>query len=177
MLNPVLAAPTSWPLVFSAKITTNALLSLVAFLITILYTTFVLRMPFEIAHGGAFLFALAVFLVSASAFGLCLATLFMLMRAAFAFINIIETPLLILGGFAFPVYGLPWPVQLIGAFLPMRWSSEALRICFQAGSLPLLYWQTLGLAAVLGLIYYGIAYYMFVIIEHRVRISATLEVV
>jgi ABC-2 type transport system permease protein len=175
MLQPILAAPTSAVLVFTAKIVANACLSLIALLITILYSWFLLGVAVAVPHLLAFLFALVAFLFSASSFALMLGSIFILWRAAYMFQNVIEFPLLILGGVAFPVTILPWWAQQISLSLPMRWGSEALRATFAASPLDERYWQAVGWTFLLGLLYYTIAILMFRLVEHRVRVSALLE--
>jgi ABC-2 type transport system permease protein len=175
MLQPIFAAPTPAVLVFTAKIVANAFLSLIALLITILYSWLFLGVAVEVPHLFAFLVALVAFLFSASSFALTLGSIFILWRAAYMFQNVIEFPLLILGGVAFPATILPMWAQQLSLLLPMRWGSEALRATFAASPLDERYWQAVGWTCLLGLFYYGCAVLMFRLVEHRVRVSAVLE--
>jgi ABC-2 type transport system permease protein len=175
-LNPLLASPTPLSWVFLAKITANALLSLIALVISFLYS-FVMMGSFEaIPHGAAFLLALCLFLFSASTFALCLSTLFLLSRSTTIMQNFLEYPLLLLCGLVFPVSFLPEWVQGCAALFPMRWSSAALRQTFASNPLGEQWWLLNGMAFVMGLIYLGLAVQLFARIEYRVRQIGNLEI-
>jgi ABC-2 type transport system permease protein len=134
-----------------------------------------LGVPLILPHPFAFFGALAVFLFGASSFALCLANLFLLTRTAWIFQNVLESPLLILGGIAFPVTILPVWVQIIGAGLPMRWGSSALYAALDATPLGDDYWAALGRAFGVGLFYLVAAHLLFGYIEYRVRQRGNLE--
>ncbi len=174
-LGHLLAAPTSLAFVMGAKIVMNALLSLLALVITLVYSWLLLGVPLNIPHPLAFLLALAAFLFGASSFALCLANLFLLTRTAWIFQNVLESPLLILGGIAFPVAILPAWVQMIGAGLPIRWGSSALYATLKAAPLRDEYWGALWWALGTGAIYLAAAWLLFGYIEYRVRWQGNLE--
>jgi ABC-2 type transport system permease protein len=174
-LGHLLAAPVPLGFVMGAKIVMNALLSLLALVITLLYSWLLLGVPLILPHPLAFFLALAAFLFGASSFALCLANLFLLTRTAWIFQNVLESPLLILGGIAFPVTILPLWVQIIGAGLPMRWGSSALYAALNATPLGDDYWGALGRAFGVGLFYLVAAHLLFGYIEYRVRQRGNLE--
>lgn len=175
MLTSLLAAPTSLAFVFSAKIVMNALLSLLALAITLLYSGLCLGVPLILPHPAAFALALAAFLFGASTFALFLANLFLLTRTAWVFQNILESPLLILGGVAFPVTLLPLWAQIISTLLPIRWGSEALYLALTIAPLAQLYWASLQWTLLTGALYLGLAHLLFRYIEYRVRRQGNLE--
>lgn len=174
-LGNLMAAPISLAFVIGAKIVMNALLSLLALVITLLYSWLLLGTPLALPHPLAFALALAVFLFSASSFALCLANLFLLTRTAWIFQNVLESPLLILGGIAFPITLLPGWAQTIGALLPLRWGSSALYAALHRAPLGQLYWTYLGWAMLTGALYLGAAQLLFRYIEYRVRQRGNLE--
>jgi ABC-2 type transport system permease protein len=104
-----------------------------------------------------------------------LANLFLLTRTAWIFQNVLESPLLILGGIAFPVTSLPTWVQIIGAGLPIRWGSSALYAALNAAPLSAEYWGALWRAFGAGSIYLMTAWLLFGYIEYRVRQRGNLE--
>lgn len=171
----LLAAPVSLAFVMGAKIVMNALLSLLALVITLLYSWLLLGTPLSLPHPLAFVLALIVFLFGASSFALCLANLFLLTRTAWIFQNVLESPLLILGGIAFPVTLLPAWAQTIGAILPLRWGSSALYATFNHAPLGQSYWHDLGWTVVTGALYLAAAQLLFGYIEYRVRQRGNLE--
>jgi ABC-2 type transport system permease protein len=174
-LQPMLAAPTRLPLIFSAKITANALLSLTSLGISLLYSWLLLGVGLGVPHWPASLSALAAFLFSANAFALCLSTTFLLSRSTAIMQNFLEYPLLLLGAIAFPISTLPPWARGLSAILPMRWGSEALRLSLDSKALDSRFWGALGWAALTGAAYYALALLLFVRVEHRVRREATLE--
>lgn len=175
MLTSLLAAPTPLAFVFFAKIVMNALLSLLALVITLLYSGLCLGVPLSLPHSTAFVLALLAFLFGASGFALCLANLFLLTRTAWVFQNILESPLLILGGVAFPVTQLPPWVQLLSMALPIRWGSEALYMTLTNTPLAQSYWSALQWTLLTGTLYLGLAQLLFSYIEVRVRRQGNLE--
>lgn len=174
-LGHLLAAPVSLAFVMSAKIVMNALLSLLALVITLAYSWLLLGVPLTLPHPLAFFVALVAFLFGASSFALCLANLFLLTRTAWVFQNVLESPLLILGGIAFPVTILPVWVQIIGAGLPLRWGSSALYAALDSAPLGEDYWHALWWALAIGGVYLVAAQLLFGYIEYRVRQRGNLE--
>ena len=175
MLTTLLAAPTPLSFVFSAKIVMNAMLSLLALIITLCYSSLCLGVSLHLPHTAAFLLALAAFLFGASSFALCLANLFLLTRTAWVFQNILESPLLILGGVAFPVTLLPPWVQTLSIALPLRWGSETLYLTLNSRPLAPAYWSALQWTLLTGVLYLGLAQLLFRYIEYRVRRQGNLE--
>ncbi len=171
----LLAAPASLSFTFIAKIVMNALLSLLALVITVVYSWLVLGVQVSLPHPAASALALFAFLFGASGFALWLANLFLLTRTAWVFQNVLESPLFILGGVAFPITILPEWVRVIGSVLPIRWGSEALYATLATTPLEQRYWQVLGLTVFTGTIYFGMAQWLFHYIEYRVRDRGNLE--
>jgi ABC-2 type transport system permease protein len=175
MFSNLLAAPAALAFIFSAKIVMNALLSLLALVITLLYSWLVLGVPLALPHPLAFVLALAAFLFGASSFALCLANLFLLTRTAWIFQNVLESPLLILGGLAFPITLLPVWAQYISVVLPMRWGSSALYAALAVTPPAQPYWHSIQWTFAVGAIYLGLAHLLFYYIEYRVRQRGNLE--
>jgi ABC-2 type transport system permease protein len=171
----LLAAPASLAFVFAAKIVMNALLSLLALVITFTYSTLFLGVPLVLPHPWAFLLALASFLFGASSFALFLANIFLLTRTAWIFQNVMESPLLILGGIVFPITVLPVWARYLSTLLPLRWGSEALYASMTPMPLDSDYWRSVGWTVVAGLCYLGLAHLLFYYIEYRVRQRGNLE--
>lgn len=171
----LVAAPASVAFVFAAKIVMNALLSLLALAITLIYSTLFLGVPLVLPHPLAFVLALGGFLFGASSFALFLANIFLLTRTAWIFQNVMESPLLILGGLVFPVTLLPLWARYLSIILPLRWGSEALYATFTSAPLDSHYWHSLGWTLVTGFCYLCLAHLLFHYIEYRVRRRGNLE--
>ena len=171
----LMAAPASLGFIFIAKIVMNALLSLLALVITVVYSWLVLGVQLSLPHPAAFGLALLGFLFGASGFALLLANLFLLTRTAWIFQNVLESPLFILGGVAFPITMLPAWARWISGALPIRWGSEALYATLAATPLDQQYWQALEWTFITGLLYFALAQLLFRYIEYRVRERGNLE--
>jgi len=171
----LIAAPASLAFVFTAKIVMNTLLALLALVITILYSWLVLGVHFVLPHPAAFVLALSSFLFGTGAFALFLANIFLLTRTAWVFQNVLESPLLILGGVAFPVAILPTWARAISVVLPIRWGSEALYAALAATPPDAYFWQCVLWTMVTGALYWCLAQVLFHYIEYRVRWLGNLE--
>lgn len=171
----LVGAPAPLSFLFTAKIVMNALLSLLALVITLAYSRFVLGVPLTFPHPLAFGLALVGFLFGASSFALFLANLFLLTRTAWIFQNVLESPLLILGGVVFPVTILPVWARYLSMLLPIRWGSEALYAALASIPLDLHYWRPLRWTVFTGVGYYALAQLLFRTIEYRIRRRGNLE--
>lgn len=176
-LTMMMAAPSPLVLIFTAKIAANALLSLLSLGIAFVYSMIIMNEAFSVPHGAAFAVALVLFLFSTSAFALALSSLFLLSRSTGVMQNVLESPLLLLGGMAFPVTVLPAWARAIAAVFPMRWGSEALHAAFDAGPLGADWRWAVLWTLVNGMIYYALALLLFRRIEYRVRQMGNLELV
>ena len=174
-LRSLFASPASLSLVFSAKIVANAMLSMVSMAVSILYSLFILGIPFRLPHAGAFWLSLLAFLFGASMFALCLSNFFLLSRSSATLQNFLEYPLLMLGGIAFPIAVLPEWLQRITVILPMRWGSESLYMAFNDGELESVFYTNLMWTFVTGIVYYLISLGLFRNIQLQVREKATIE--
>jgi len=174
-LQPMLASPSRLLLLFSAKISANALLSLLALLLSFVYGRFLLRVAVAFPHPLAFVAALLAFLFAANAYALCLSTIFLLSRSTLVMQNFLEYPLLLLGGLAFPVSVLPRWAQALSQALPLRWGAEALRLTLGAAPLEEAFWSSLIWTLVCGGLYFGLAGWLFKRVERRVRRDASLD--
>lgn len=171
----LIAAPASLSFIFVAKIVMNALLSLLALVITLIYSRLFLGVSLTFPHPLAFGLALIAFLFGASSFALFLANIFLLTRTAWIFQNVMESPLLILGGVAFPITILPMWARYLSTILPIRWGSEALYATLTVAPLDNRYWHPLLWTGVTGLGYFVLAQLLFRYIEYRIRSRGNLE--
>lgn len=125
-LELLLAAPSSLMLVLFGKSLSNASVSLGAIGVTFLTGALVYRVPLDIQDPLAFVIALALTLLSLTALGLVLGTLFVLTRAAGNMATVLNYPIFILSGLTFPITTLPLWTRPLSAVLAPTWGSQAL---------------------------------------------------
>lgn len=171
-----LQSPTTLFVVMLGKLAANSLLSALSLVVGMLYATAVLRIPLAIADLPAFGLALLLFLLGANLFALTLSCLFLISRATTVLQNFLEYPILIVAGIFFPPDRLPSWARWLGWPVPLTWGAQALRAAAQPGTEPAF---TRLLAINIGLItsYLVLAILLFRVIERRVRVTASLEIV
>lgn len=174
-LSSLVASRTPLFFTFTAKITANALLSLFAPALNILYGKFVLGITLDVGHPEDIVLGLFAFLFGTSAFALALSTLFLLSRSTQVFMNSLEYGFTLLGGLAFPITVLPSWIQPFSRLLPLTWGMEAIRLAFGQTELALDYYIALLGCLLLGCLYYALSLVLFRRIENRVRRDATLD--
>ena len=82
---------------------------------------------------------------------------------------------LVLSGFLHPVTILPSGVEVIARLLPTSWAMEAVVGSVNPGASMRGIAEDWGMTALLSLVYLGLTYGMFVIVERRVRVTAILS--
>lgn len=170
-LELLVAAPAPAALVAIGRVVATTLQSLIAIPFTLTVAA-LLGVPLRIAEPVMFALGILALVLSTLGVGLVFAGLFVLTRSATLFTTVINWPLWILGGTAFPVAMLPAAVQPISALVALSWAGELLRGA-ASGTGPS--WGS-GLLAVvvLAALYFAIAARLFVGIERRVRADGSL---
>lgn len=175
-LGILLAAPSPFLLIVLGKITANAMLSVVSFLIGLGFSLYVLRVPLTLAHPAAFAGSYLVFLIATNLFALTLSAIFLLSRSTAVMQNFLEYPILIITGIFFPLHMLPGWIQPLSWLLPLTWGADALRQTTQPT------WNTgtlltsCGIELFLVVSYFLCASLLFKLIEYRIRVTASMEV-
>lgn len=173
-IQPVLLSPTPLWVVTAGRAVGALLLSLVPVGISLGFCVLVLGLELpEAASGIGIVLGVLLFGLACHSFGLLLSHLFLLSRRTTILQNFLEWPLLIMFGILFPITALPRPVQAISAGLPMRWAGEVVSGAFVTGTLA---WAPLALTVGLSAAYAVAAVALSSTIEHRVRVTASLEV-
>ena len=82
---------------------------------------------------------------------------------------------LVLSGFLYPVATLPRGAEAIARLLPMSWAMDAVVGSAAAGTPLRSIAEDWGMTILVSLIYFGLTYAMFVLVERRVRVTAILS--
>jgi ABC-2 type transport system permease protein len=174
-LGTVFISPSPLFLVMLGKLMGNGLLSLFSLIVSFVFSWIVLGIPVEIPHVGHLLLALFVFLIAVNFFALALSNVFLLTRSAVVLQNFLEYPILIVTGVLFPVSSLPEWLHPLGWPIPLTWGAEAIRLTAQSGWNGWAFWRVLGIEVGLSVFYLLLGLFLFRQIEHRVRVTASLE--
>jgi ABC-2 type transport system permease protein len=175
-LEEVLAAPSNLMHVIAGRSVSNALLGLLNMVAILLIATLGYGVPLGIAQPILFAVSLALTLLSVSALGLIFSSAFVLSRSAQVFTNGLETPLYIISGSMFPIWGiLPFWIHPASYILGPFWGIEAIRMSATAENFSFDSWMgCIGLTVLLTLVYVTIATVLFKFVEKKARQEGTL---
>jgi len=170
-LELLIAAPAPAALVTLGRAIATTIESLIAIPITLVVAA-LLGVPLPIAEPLLFAVGLAALVFATMAVGLIFAGIFVLARTTTVFQNVLNWPLWILSGTAFPIALLPGLVQPFSALVALAWAAAVLRGA--ATGIGSSWWLGLGAVVALGILYVAIAARLFVAVERRVRVDGSL---
>ncbi|WP_033340095.1 ABC transporter permease [Catenuloplanes japonicus] len=169
-LEMLMLAPRRPVMVFLPITLANGAMGSYALLATLAWGRVLYGIELDFAHPFAFPVAALVTVLSLGAFGILLASLFILVRHANAFMNALEYPIWLLSGMLLPIASLPAWTGPIAAALPTTWGARALREATAGGAV----WPSLGLCAVISAVCLGLGALALVHVERKARAAATL---
>ena len=174
-LESIVASPSSLQLIVSGKSIANTVLSLSSMVVAYALAALFFGYQLTIANPPAFAISVILGVFSLISFGLLLAPFFSLVIGAGAWVNALEFPMFILGGFLFPLLLLPTWVTPISLVLAPYWAARAMHDT-SSGSASLndllLSW---GMMIILSLIYLVLSSMLFKRLLVKARVDATLS--
>jgi len=170
-LELLVAAPAPSALVAIGRVIATTMQSLIAIPFTLVVAA-LLGVTLDIAEPLMFALGILGLVVSTVAVGLIFAGLFVMTRSATLFTTVINWPLWILGGTAFPIAMLPGWLQGLSALVALSWAAEILRGA--ARGVGPTWWTALGAVLVLAAVYFAVAARLFIGVERRVRADGSL---
>jgi len=171
----IFVAPCSFRKILTGKILGNTVLSLITFLLTLVAAMVLYRQPIIINNVWLFIAAFMAMLICFVVVSLFFAYLLTLSRKTRTLMNCLDVPIALLCGFAFPVEILPLWVRFISYPLPITWAVKLLRLGV-TGTNRVEFLTTLGLFAGTTAVFAVVAHALYLVIEDRVRKTASLEV-
>ncbi len=176
-MEATLAAPIPLIWIIAGRVAWNTFIGVIngAFILVIGILWF--RTGIPIANPALFVFATLVTYISLSAFGLILATIYVLSRKGSFIENSLEVPVYIATGTMFPVALLPLVTQPLAFILGPTWGIEAIRKAASAGytGLGTSYWLDMTILIAETAVYFGISFYLFIKVEKLAKKNGTLE--
>lgn len=173
-LEGIVASPTSLGTVVIGKTLASVSVSLLSMIFSYGLASLIFRFPLRIAQPGLFLASLVFTVVAFISFGLLIAPLMAVNLSFSGWVNALEYPMYIMGGFLFPIFMLPNWSNPVSYLLAPYWAAKILHAASGPGAaLPeiLLSW---GMMLLLGAVYVAISYQLFKIVLRRARVDATL---
>lgn len=127
LLEPTLAAPSSYALLLTGRVAFVTMLSLLGFAESWLVAWMVFGVAIPIPHPAAFALTLAVSAYAMAGTALVMSALFVASTSVRRFQNSLSYPFYVLGGIMVPVALLPGWVQPLSRVVFLSWSSDLLR--------------------------------------------------
>lgn len=172
-LEQIFAVPTPLWVIILGKIFSSLLFGLLAFVPTAALAYFGFQAILPEVDAGRFVISLAMLTFSFLSIAILLTPLFALWRWAFSMLNGFELGVYILCGFMFPIAILsPW-AQGVAAALAPTWATRAIYASTTAGGAhDFTTWWVLSIA--LSIVYLVLAFFMYLLVQSRARMSGDL---
>lgn len=170
-LNLLIASPTSLNKILVIKVLNNAFISLISFILTLVYSKILFNFNLEIEHIIYFLISLFSLLLSLSVVGIILAVVFTAYKNVFEMQNLILYPILILCGVFYPVANFPILIKGFSYLIPMTWSIQSIYSSLEVDSFKPL---EIVISLCLSTIYLIISYFIVKKIERKLKIEGTI---
>jgi ABC-2 type transport system permease protein len=174
-LEGIVASPTSLGTVVIGKTLSSVILSLLSMILSYGLASLIFRFPISIAQPVPFVASLLMAVLAFISLGLLIAPLMAVNLSLSGWVNALEYPMYILGGFLFPILMLPGWTTPLSYLLTPYWAARVLHAASSGGatlSEMLLSW---GMMLLLGSVYMVISYRLFKIVLHKARVDATLS--
>jgi len=174
-LEGIVASPTSLGTVVIGKTLASVSVSLLSMLCSYAVAALVFRLPLTIAQPVPFFASLVITMLAFISFGLLISPLMAVNLSLTGWVNALEYPMYILGGFLFPILLLPGWTNPVSYLLAPYWAARALHLTSSGvATVPdvLLCWAMMLL---LGGAYIAISYRLFTVVLRRARVDATLS--
>jgi ABC-2 type transport system permease protein len=174
-LEAIVASPTSLGTVVMGKTLASVSLSLLSMIFSYGLASIVFHFPLEIAQPGVFFASILVTVLAFISFGLLISPLMAVNLSLTGWVNALEYPMYILGGFLFPILLLPGWSNPLSYVLGPYWAARVLHAASSGTATTsevLLCWSMMLL---LGTVYVVASYRLFRIVLHRARVDATLS--
>jgi ABC-2 type transport system permease protein len=173
-LESIIASPTHIKTVVIGKSLANVTLSLASMLFSYPLAAFVFGYPLTISDPPIFVVSLLLMLLALLSLGMILTPLMAIRPGSEVWVNALEFPMYIVGGFIFPVALLPAWMTPISYVLAPYWAARALHASSSGGLSALDVLTSWGFLIILCVVYWFLSGWLFKIVLRRAREEATL---
>jgi ABC-2 type transport system permease protein len=174
-LEGIVASPTPLGTVVIGKTLASVTLSLLSMIFSYTLASVIFHFPLNIAQPVPFFLSLLVTVFAFISFGLLISPLMAINLSLSGWVNALEYPMYILGGFLFPILLLPGWSNPLSYVLAPYWAARVLHATSSGAATTgdiLLSW---GMMLILGITYIAASYRLFKIVLYRARVDATLS--
>ena len=174
-LETLTGVPSPLVVVVFGKTLANVAQSLLSMVGTYTLVSVILGYPLTVALPGAFIVSIVLVVVAFIAFGLVIASLFVLNPEVQQFQNGIEFPVFVLSGFLFPILMLPIWTRPVSYLLPTYWAARAVHSAARGtATLPQVA-QSWAMLLALSAVFFAISAGLFRMVIRRAKIEGTLD--
>jgi ABC-2 type transport system permease protein len=174
-LEGIVASPSALATVVIGKTLASVTMSLLSMIFSYGLASLIFRFSLTVAQPVPFVLSLLVTVLAFISFGLLISPLMAVNLSLSGWVNALEYPMYILGGFLFPILLLPGWSNPVSYVLAPYWAARVLHDTSGGVATPadiLLCWAMMLL---LGGIYIAVSYRLFKVVLHRARVDATLS--
>jgi len=175
-LEIIFSVPVKFELIIFGKVIGNTVLGISSMLITFIFLTVAFGVHITIQQPIIFFATLLLALVSFAGIAMLLATAFTLSRGARILMNVLEYPVFILCGVLFPIEILPVWTRPLSYILSPTWAVKLLKMSVLGIDNYTEFTGYLIILALITVVYYLLALFLFRIVDKQTRIKATLGV-
>lgn len=175
-LENLFCAPSKFTTIVLGKVLANTFLGLGGMALSLLFTWIFFGGTLYIKNGLQFAAAFAAMVFAFACIALLIAPIFTLSKNARALMNCMEYPIFILCGFVFPIDILPSFIRPISYILSPTWAVKLLRESSLGITNFAAFYTELGILLVICAAYLIVSKLLFMKIDKRTRIDATLGV-
>jgi ABC-2 type transport system permease protein len=175
-LEAVLATPAPLVWIIAGRSLWNALIGILNAVFIFVIAVFWFQVPLTLVDPPLFFLSLFLTLMSLAALGLVFSSAFVLTRNASVLTNGLEFPIYVGTGTMFPIAMLPALTGPLSLSLAPSWGIDAMRYSALSDyeGLSLGYWGDMGMMVVLALVYVFVAFFLFQLVERRVRVKGDI---
>jgi ABC-2 type transport system permease protein len=177
-IEPIMLTPTHLIDIITGRSIWNTFIGLLNALLVFIFAGLIFGVGMNIAEPLIFLPMLVLTLFSLASIGLMLAALFVLTRASFVVMTMLEFPIYVFSGALFPISVLPGSIQPISYILAPSWGVDAMKQAAIGSDYPtMMSWGIqfdVAMMFILMVVYIAAAYILFKVIERNIRSSGTL---
>jgi ABC-2 type transport system permease protein len=174
-LEGIVASPSALATVVIGKTLASVTLSLLSMIFSYSLASLVFHFSLSVAQPVPFVLSVLVMVLAFISFGLLISPLMAVNLSLSGWVNALEYPMYILGGFLFPILLLPGWSNPLSYVLAPYWAARVLHATSSGVATPadiLLSWAMMLL---LGSVYVAASYRLFKVVLHRARVDATLS--
>lgn len=128
----------------------------------------------EVANIGLLVFSLALVIIGITVTSLLIAPLMVLVGGRAGFFNGIMPFGIVLGGFLFPIERLPLVLEVAARMLPTSWAMKSVWLSIQGPESWWLVVSNLLIYILISIGWFSITYFLFALVERRIRVTGVL---